>query len=95
MAEIPAPSPAPTIPVGTGYTYRERATGRIWTLVGRRSGRRVALVHSPGGSEQQLRDFLPICELEAGYEFLACDHTGYCCGLHGTHTTPHRGCILR
>lgn len=83
------------IPVGHGYSYRERATGKTWTLVGRRSGRRVALVHAPGGTGQQLRDYLPISELEAGYEFLACDHTGYCCGLHGTHTSPHRGCALR
>ncbi|GAA1747286.1 hypothetical protein [Kocuria aegyptia] len=56
--------PAPSIPVGSGYTYRERVAGKTWTLVARRSGARVGLVHSPGGASQELRDYLPITELE-------------------------------
>lgn len=95
MSEPLTRPPAPSIHVGTGATYREKTTGKLWILTGRRSGRRVALVHSPGGSGQQLRDFLSIEELEAEFEFLACNHTDYCCTLHSTHASPHRGCILR
>ena len=92
----PATRPqTPSIPVGTGFTYREKTTGKLWILTGRRSGRRVALVHSPGGMAQKVRDFLPIEELDADYEFLACNHANYCCSLHSTHASPHRGCILR
>lgn len=24
-----------------------------------------------------------------------CDHADRCCVIHGTHTLPHKGCILR
>ncbi|WP_424347326.1 hypothetical protein [Kocuria sp. CH-021] len=84
-----------SIPVGHGYTYQEKATSKLWILTGRRSGRRVALVHSPGGMAQKVHDFLPIEELEAEYEFPAYNLTDYCCTLISTHASPHRGCILR
>lgn len=87
--------PATPLHVGVGSTYREKATGRTWILIGRRSGRRIALLYSPGGNEQQLRDLMSVAELEANYEHLRCNHDDYCCTLHSTHASPHRGCVLR
>lgn len=95
MSEPIDRTPEHSIPVGHGFTYRERATGKTWTLIGRRSGRRVGLSHGRGTMSQQLRDFVPVAVLEADYEFLDCNHTDYCCSIHDTHTSPHRGCILR
>lgn len=29
------------------------------------------------------------------YDFIGCDHDASCCTIHGTHTSPHMGCVLR
>lgn len=29
------------------------------------------------------------------WTFAGCDHDAACCTIHGTHTSPHMGCILR
>lgn len=89
-----AATPELRIPVGIGFTYREKATGDLWTLTALRASRAVILTHAVTG---EYRDRVAVdTTLPDDYEFTGCDHDNYCCTLHRHHTTPmHRGCILR
>lgn len=82
------------IPVGIGFTYRDKATGEVWTLSGLRSGRTVILTSSAPGAAS--RDRVPVdTTLAEDYEHVGCDHVNYCCTQHNTHVMPHRGCMMR
>ena len=91
VSEATRSQPALRIPVGIGHSYREKATGRLWILAGLRSGRTVILI-----SGDERRDRVSVdTALSDEYEHAGCDHDGYCCDLHGTHVTPHQGCLFR
>lgn len=81
------------IPVGIGFTYRDKSTGEVWTLSGLRSGRTVILsAATPGGG---YRDRVSLDDLADDYEHLGCDHENFCCITHRSHVMPHRGCMMR
>lgn len=80
------------IPVGIGFTYREKTTGDTWTLTALRSGRSVVLQSAAG----EVRDRVEVdTTLPDDYEHLGCNHETNCCTIHRTHVMPHRGCMLR
>ncbi|MFB9714155.1 hypothetical protein [Arthrobacter methylotrophus] len=91
----PTPQSTPGIRPGLGDSYRCRATGLVFFVEGRRSKARSCLIHDAKGPGRQVRDHVTLEELATDYEFLGCDHTTACCDTHGTHTTPHMGCIFR
>lgn len=80
------------IPIGIGFTYRDKSTGDVWTLTGLRSGRSVILQSEAG----EVRDRVPVdTTLPDEYEHVGCDHENHCCTTHRTHVMPHRGCMMR
>ena len=81
------------IPVGTGYIYKDKTDGSLWTLTGLRSGRSVILDSVTG--EGGFRDRVSTDDLADGYEHIGCDHENNCCALHQSHVMPHRGGRLR
>lgn len=81
------------IPVGIGFTYREKSDGSLWTLTGLRSGRTVIL--DSATTEGEFRDRVSVETLADDFEHVGCDHANNCCTLHGTHVDPHRGCMMR
>lgn len=81
------------IPVGIGFTYREKADGSLWTLTGLRSGRTVILESTTVHGE--FRDRVSVETLADDFEHVGCDHADNCCTLHGAHVSPHRGCMMR
>lgn len=83
------------IPVGIGYTYRDKATGEVWTLSGLRSGRTVILIRGDMREPAEVRDRVSTDDLADNYEHLGCDHENNCCTLHQSHVMPHRGCMMR
>lgn len=83
------------IPVGIGYTYKDKSTGAVWTLSGLRSGRTVILVRGDMRKPEEVRDRVSVDALADDYEHLGCDHGSYCCRTHHSHVTPHYGCMMR
>jgi hypothetical protein len=83
------------IPVGIGFTYRDKATGEIWTLSMLRSGRNVVLIRGDMRKPLEVRDRVSVDDLADHYEHRGCDHENLCCTLHHTHVMPHRGCMMR
>lgn len=81
------------IPVGIGFTYREKSDGSLWVLTGLRSGRQVILDSTT--VEGEFRDRVSVETLADDFEHVGCDHEDNCCTLHGTHVMPHRGCMMR
>lgn len=77
-----------------GAVYAERTTGAEFTLVGLRSHGQVVLAENASGSGQII-DMLPLQELAGRFTFVRCNHDDFCCTAHRTHTSPHRGCLLR
>jgi hypothetical protein len=73
-----------------GQTWRSKSNGSTTRIYGRRMR---AVVHisqrEHGYVETSITEFMN------DYEFEGCDHSDSCCGVHGTHTSPHMGCILR
>lgn len=84
-----------SMPVIAGATYREKATGLPWELAGLRSKCRVCMIHDAGGPNRKVLDYLPVDQLGELFAHESCDHDQHCCTLHGTHSMPHRGCLLR
>jgi hypothetical protein len=85
-------TPELRIPVGIGFTYRDKSTGVVWTLSALRSGRSVILRSEAG----EVRDRVDVdTTLPDDYEHLGCDHDNHCCTIHRTHVMPHRGCMMR
>ncbi|WP_422759043.1 hypothetical protein [Paenarthrobacter sp. C1] len=93
-AETPVKPPI-RIPVGIGFTYKDKATGETWTLSGLRSGRNVILVRGDMRTPEEIRDRVSVDDLADHYDHEGCDHENFCCTLHRTHVMPHRGCIMR
>jgi hypothetical protein len=93
-AEILALPPI-RIPVGIGFTYKDKATGEIWTLSMFRSGRNVVLTRGDGRQSGDVREKVHVDALADDYEHVGCDHDNHCCTLHRTHVAPHRGCMMR
>ncbi|NKR12487.1 hypothetical protein A5N16_00765 [Arthrobacter sp. M6] len=89
------PKPAPGVRPNLGDNYRCKETGVVFKVGGRRSKGRSCLLHDADGPNRQVRDHVTLEELATGYEFLGCDHEAACCDTHGTHTTPHMGCVFR
>lgn len=89
-----AATPELRIPVGIGFTYREKATGDLWTISALRASRAVILTRNETG---EYRDRVDVdTTLPDDYEHVGCDHDNYCCTIHRHHTSPmHRGCMLR
>ncbi|MCC3299395.1 hypothetical protein [Arthrobacter caoxuetaonis] len=83
-------APAPHI----GAVYAENATGDEYTLSGLRSRGQVFLAENSTGSGRII-DRLPLEELAGRFTFVRCNHDDFCCTAHRTHTSPHRGCLLR
>jgi hypothetical protein len=83
------------IPVGIGFTYKDKTTGETWTLSGLRSGRNVILVRGDMRTPIEIRDRVNVDILADDYDHLGCDHENYCCTLHHEHVNPHRGCMMR
>lgn len=83
------------IPVGIGFTYKDKSTGEVWTLSMLRSGRSVILVRGDMRNPEEIRDKVHVDTLADDYEHVGCDHENHCCTLHRTHVTPHRGCMMR
>lgn len=81
--------------LGIGASYRCKTTGTVFVLEGLRSKRRVCLIHDAKGPNRETRDYVPVDDLESGYEYVGCDHTDRCCPSHGHHAMPHRGCMMR
>lgn len=81
------------IPVGIGFTYREKVDGTLWRLSGMRSGRTVIL--DSVTAEGEFRDRVSVETLADDFEYVGCNHDSNCCAIHNTHTMPHRGCIMR
>lgn len=80
------------IPIGVGFTYREKGTGETWTLVSLQSRRSVFLRSATG----EVRDHVDVdSTLPDDYEHVGCNHESNCCTMHRTHVMPHRGCMLR
>ncbi|MFT4470521.1 hypothetical protein ACMX2H_11510 [Arthrobacter sulfonylureivorans] len=78
-----------------GASYRCKSTGTVFVLEGLRSKRRVCLIHDAKGQNREVRDYVPVDDLEAGYEYVGCDHVDHCCTRHRVHVSPHRGCMMR
>lgn len=73
-----------------GQTWRHKTSGEEIVLVGRSSFWGVYAKNKP--SEVYRLDPLKLFQ---DYEFVICNHAMACCTLHGTHTSPHQGCVLR
>ncbi len=82
------------IAVGIGHVYKDKSDGGLWTLSGLRSGRTVVLTSwtAPDG---KICDRVTLDTLADDYEHVGCDHENYCCTLHRSHITTHRGCMMR
>jgi hypothetical protein len=87
--------PSLRIPVGIGFTYKDKATGEIWTLSMLRSGRNVVLIRGDMRKPDEIRDNVHVDTLADNYEHVSCDHENHCCTLHREHVIPHRGCMMR
>lgn len=85
-----------------GWGFRERLDGEFRlsedgsTLIYENDGSEYTMAESPyfGVDTDPERPFLAVVLdvlLIAGGH----DHHERCCRAHGTHVTPHRGCILR
>lgn len=83
------------IPVGIGYTYKDKSTGETWMLSGLRSGRTVILIRGDERQPDEIRDRVSVDALADDYEHVGCDHEKTCCRLHRTHVMPHYGCMMR
>lgn len=86
----PAPAPKPRIALGVGHTYRDKTDGTLWTLSGLRA-RHTVILTGDGAS----RDHVTLDTLADEYDHVGCDHEKFCCITHRTHTTLHRGCMMR
>lgn len=92
---IPTPPSTPGRRPNLSDSYRCLETGLVFIVGGRRSKARSCLLHDANGPGREVRDYVTLEELAAGYEFIGCDHQSACCETHGTHTTPHMGCLFR
>jgi hypothetical protein len=71
--------------------YRHKTTGDIITYAGAFSSGNLGLFKENG-------DFFKLSykEFSDNYEDTGIhDHIKACCTVHNTHTSPHRGCLLR
>lgn len=91
----PTPPSTPGKRPNLGDSYRCKSTGLTFVVGGRRSKARSCLLHDANGPGREVRDYVTLDELATQYEFIGCDHQAACCDTHGTHTTPHMGCIFR
>jgi hypothetical protein len=73
-----------------GFTYKDKATGEVWTLSGLRSGRTVILERG-----DVYRGRVSLHTLADDYVHEGCDHENFCCTTHQEHVMPHRGCMMR
>jgi len=89
------PTDKPTFLTVVGGSYIDRETGKTFILEGLRSKQRVCLIHDARGPGRDVRDYTPIEDLKAGYDFGGCDHENSCCSHHRIHVSPHRGCLMR
>lgn len=78
----------PQLALSPGGLWTHRLTGETFTLTSRR--RAGVNIEGPYGNVM-----VTIAELLAGYAWVGCNHRDFCCGTHGGHTIPHRGCVLR
>jgi hypothetical protein len=71
--------------------YRNPVTGEVFKFLGVKS-RTVVLQPVDGGHFVELphEDFFGLFE-DTGVH----DHVSACCVVHGTHSSPHKGCLLR
>lgn len=77
-----------------GATYNERSTGRDFELAGLRIGSKVVMIHGAQGPSRTVST-LGIEEWRERFEHSHCNHDEHCCTVHGQHSTPHRGCLMR
>lgn len=78
-----------------GATYQEISSGDEFLLAARRSLDSFALVRRMPDGVSDVRDRLPAAILAAEYRYVRCNHGDDCCRHHGTHSSPHRSCLLR
>lgn len=77
---------------GPGQTWRQNDTGAHVVLLGRRTTSWIAR-QTTGGQKKHIQ--ISLTTLDTDFEYVACDHERWCCTGHRTHTSPHRGCVLR
>jgi len=73
-----------------GAKYQKRGTDEVVTLLGLK--RNTVVVKSV------LNDVVEIPRdefLADAIDINEHDHVTYCCDVHGTHASPHQGCIFR
>ncbi|XKH58440.1 hypothetical protein LG293_17620 (plasmid) [Citricoccus nitrophenolicus] len=85
----------PTTPLIIGATYTQVSTGLPFELAGLRSKQRVCMIHDQDGPNREVIDYLPVADLREQFRYVSCDHEDACCDFHGTHTSPHMGCLFR
>lgn len=75
------------------------STGQVWTHPEQEGSWRIAGARGQDFVLVRLDDDEVIVTPRVGFtrtwEFAGCDHEVACCLVHSTHTSPHKGCVLR
>lgn len=77
-------------PIGMGFEYREKSTGKLWRLVST-SSKAWHMVNLWDGNDTVKHN---VDWINAFFEFVACHHDDGCCRIHETHSPVHNGCFL-
>jgi hypothetical protein len=77
-------------PIGVGFEYREKSTGKLWKLTAT-YGKAWHMVDLWDGNETVKHS---VDWVNGFFEFVTCHHDDGCCRIHETHSQVHNGCFL-
>lgn len=77
-----------------GATYESVRTGDFFTVMGFKGANPVRVCGTQHVTDEYQEIAYPVFVAEYADVNLH-NHEDYCCSVHGTHSMPHRGCLLR